>query len=136
LEQWEATINLLVTDLSLSSTFSGFIPFVIDTATDVTIIPRKLVPPNAFPVREAVKPYFVPVEGLTGRTVVGRTFSASLAIVPPAAKYGGLGFNILTIVVVDSWEGKYAMLGLDAIRRVVMVSDHDHVSFWPLPTGA
>jgi hypothetical protein len=37
--------------------------------------------------------------------------------------------------VVDYWEEDYAVLGLDALRRVVMVSDDQHVSFWPLPTA-
>jgi hypothetical protein len=135
LEQYEAVIELFVQDLSAGSTFANYIPFVIDTGTDVTIIPRKLVPEEAFPVDKAVKPYGVPVEGLTGWRVFGRTFSASLAIVSPELTFAGLGFGKLTVVVVDSWEGDFAMLGLDALRRVVIVSDHEHVSFWPLPTG-
>jgi len=133
LEQWEAVINMLVADPSTSSMF--FIPFVIDTGTDVTIIPRNLVPKAAFPTDKAVRPYTLTIIGFPDWIVFGRPFSANLAIVPPAAKYEGLGFKGITITVVDSWEGKYALLGLDALRQVVMVSDSDHVSFWPLPTG-
>jgi len=135
LEQCEAVISLMVIDLTPGSTFCDFIPFVIDTGTDVTIIPRNLVPRSAFPVQGANTSYEVPVTGLTGRTLWARIYSASLAIVPPTTKFGGLGFNVLTIVVVDTWEGECAVLGLDALRQVVVVSDPKHITFWPLSLG-
>ncbi|MCH8960652.1 MAG: hypothetical protein IH820_04845 [Bacteroidetes bacterium] len=131
LEQCEAVVKLLVHDRSPTSTFTGFLPFLVDTGSDVTLIPRTLVPSDAFPVEEALEPYEIPVEGLMGGSASGRIFSASLVIVPPAARYRGLSFKN-SIVVVDSWRSKYAILGLDAIRQVVMVSDDQHVSFWPL----
>lgn len=135
LERCEAIINLLVMDLSPSSSFSGFLPFVIDTGADVTIIPRKLVPSSAFPVHEAAMPYAIPIEGLTGSAAPGRAFSVSLAVAPPAAKFGGLGFNALTVVVVDTWPGRYATLGMDALQRVITVSDSKCFTLWPLPVG-
>src|SRR5579871_1675965 len=47
LELCEVIVALLVIDRSGSS-FCGWIPFVVDTGTDVTIIPRKLLPDHAF----------------------------------------------------------------------------------------
>ncbi len=131
LEQSQAEIELFVRDPH--SHFIDLIPFVIDTATDVTIIPRTQVG-DAFQSRNAVPPYLVPVVGLTGRTVFGRAYSASLSIAPPSSDFESLSFGSLTVVVVDetSWGYNYGMLGLDALRRVVMVSDADHVSFWSM----
>jgi hypothetical protein len=132
LQQFEARIRLHVVDLS--SSYSGFIPFVIDSGTDVTIIPRKLVPSNAFAIGKQYLSLPVPVSGLTGRTVWGRAYRAGLTIFPTKADHAGLRFETLTLLVVEDWESNYAMLGLDALRQVVMVSDGDYVSFWPAPT--
>lgn len=129
-DAYEAVINLFVIDLS--SPFADYLPFVIDTATDVTIIPRKLLSrSNTFPPSRAIGPYSV--KGLTGKTVIGLRFRAAVAIAPRRPGPTPLGFGKLKPIVVDDWKENYGMLGLDALRRVVMVSDSDHVCFWPLP---
>lgn len=127
---YEAVINLYVHDLS--STLICVAPFVIDTATDVTIIPRRLmIGPDAFQTAKALGPYRV--KGLTGKVVVGQRFRASMFIPLRQRDETPLSFGVLKPVVVDEWEGDYGTLGLDALRRVVMVSDKDHVSLWPAP---
>jgi hypothetical protein len=127
-------IDLLLLDLSRRLTVSVVMPLVVDSGTDVTIIPRKLLPPATFPRERAVWPFYVPVTGLTGRTTMGLTFSATLAIVPREAGFGALSIGLLNVVVVDddAWLGEFGMLGLDALRRVVVISDPKHISFWPL----
>jgi hypothetical protein len=132
LEQWEALIRLFVRDTSKSSSQIIYVPFLIDTGTDVTIIPRNLIPNNDFLRINAVKPYKVPVTGLTGKTVFGDTFNAHLSIVPFEKKgKHSLDLGEITIVIVNSWEDDKAVLGLDAIRRVLMISDSNNVYFWP-----
>ena len=130
LEQWEVVIDLFVRDSH--SSFVDLLPFVVDMGTSLTIIPRSLVAHNAFPLRKAIVPYAVPVLGVTGTIVFGHTFSATVAIAPPSTRYTPLRFGNLTIVVVDpcAWEEEFGVLGLDALHRVVMVTDREHVTFW------
>jgi hypothetical protein len=133
-DRCEAVIRLLVHDLS--STFLHFLPFVIDTGTDVTIIPRRLLrrPEGAwaFQVGKTLSQY--EVVGLTGGAIVGLRFRSTIAIV---SDQSGLVLSLgelQPIVVADEdWEENYGMLGLDALRQVVMVSDSEHISFWPFP---
>jgi hypothetical protein len=112
------------------------LPFVVDTGTDATIVPRKLLPDGLFPRSKAVSGTWIPVVGLAGGWIAGLPFAASLAISPQAPGANGLSFGRLTVVVVDSWDQNYGMLGMDALRNVVTVFDRDHVCFWPVPTGA
>ena len=137
-DAYEAVITLNVIDLS--STFIGEVPFVIDTGSDVTIIPRRLVggsnassASNAFQ-QKAIGDYYV--QGLTGKVVVGRRYRASLFVPLPRQDVSPLSFGEVKLVVVEEWMGKYAVLGLDALRQVVMVSDRDHISLWPRPARA
>lgn len=129
---YEAVISLYVKDFS--SSFLCAVPFVIDTATDVTIIPRRLMSrPDAFQIGKALGPY--QVKGLTGKAVVGHRFRASMFIQPRQRGVTPLSFGVLKPIVVDDWEGDYGALGLDALRLVVMVSDRENVSLWPGPVG-
>lgn len=132
LEQWDATIDLLVLDLSRELTVPVSLPFVIDCAADVTIIPRKLLPRAVFPMERSVWPFWVPVTGLAGGERIGLSFDASIAIVAPEGRFGALSFGLLTVVVVNDWPEEHGTLGLDALRRVLTVSDSEHVSFWRL----
>jgi hypothetical protein len=131
-DAYEAVITLYVKDLS--SPFLDFLPFVIDTGTDVTIIPRKLLKrAYAFPPSKTLGQY--KVEGLTGKVVVGLRFRAAVAIVPHRPGPDPLRFDELKPIIVDDWKDKYGMLGLDALRQVMMVSDRDHICLWPLLPG-
>ena len=87
MEQWDAVIHLLVLDLSRELTLPVIVPFVIDTGTDVTLIPRKLLPKAAFPRERAVWPFEMPPWMPPERFVVVKTFpalerNASLCCVP------------------------------------------------------
>ena len=44
-----------------------------------------------------------------------------------------LSFGDLEPIVVDRWESDYGYLGLDALRKVVLVCDDHHASLWPKP---
>lgn len=74
-----AVIDLLVHDLSRASTFLGFIPFVIDTGSTGTVIPRKLLPSNAFPIRESTNRRRVVIDA-QGRKSFAHSFMANLTI--------------------------------------------------------
>lgn len=130
-EIYDAVVELLVEDLSEGSTFSGPVNFLIDTGSQLTILPRTLVPENAFPVDRAVKPRAVPVRWAGGETISGLLFRACLSVSPPTSRYEALSFQQMEIVVVDVWHDEYALLGLDAIRRVVLVTGPDHACLWP-----
>jgi hypothetical protein len=134
-ELCEAVMELWVEDLSEGSKFSGFVPFVIDTGSQVIIVPRTLVPEKAFPRDRALKPGNVIVRGAGGEEFPGLLFRASPSVPSPAPKYGALSFQEMKIVVVDAWHDEYALLGLDALRRVVLTSDSDHVCLWPPRRG-
>jgi len=129
--QWAAVVEMFVQDLSTGSTSTAFIPFIIDTGSDRTILPRKLLPPRAFPISCAERLYAEPVVHCTGGVVFGHAFSASLHILLRDTESIPLKFGILTVVVVDTWEGEYAVLGLDALRQVGMLSDDSGLSLWP-----
>jgi hypothetical protein len=129
--RYEAVINLFVLDSS--SAFMGAVPFIVDTGSDVTVIPRSLLDDGAFRP-EPNKHYGI--EGISGgRMVVGHRFKASLSI--PRRRRGPepLKFVELRPMVVKNWPMSYGLLGLDALRQVLMVSDREHVSFWPSTTG-
>lgn len=127
---YEAVINLYVLDLS--STFMCVMPFLIDTGSDATIIPRHLLKAGAFE-KKSVGPS--KVEGISGKRIFGQRFRAAMYI--PLLQRGPepLSFGKLEVMVVEQGAMNYGVLGLNALRRVLMVSDRDHVSFWPSPTG-
>ena len=124
-------MELWVEDLSEGSKFSKPLCFVIDTGSQVTIVPRTLVPENAFPRHLALRPGTIIVRGAGGEHFPGLLFRASMSVPSPTPKYEVLSFQEMKIVVVDAWHDKYALLGLDAIRRVVLTADSDHVCLWP-----
>jgi hypothetical protein len=63
--------------------------------------------------------------GLTGGDATGASFQAVLSI-PYACGFKPFDFGKMEIVVVDNWKG-HGMLGLNALRRVLMLSDQQHV---------
>jgi len=125
---YEAVINLYLLDLS--SSFMRVMPFIIDTASEATIISRHFLRSGAFE-KSAAGPS--DVEVLSGNRIFGKRFRAALHI--PLLQHGPkpLTFGKLDVMVVNQ-RMDYGVLGLNALRRVLMVSDRDHVSFWPLTT--
>jgi hypothetical protein len=128
-DAYEAVINLHVLDLS--STFMCVMPFLIDTGSDATIIPRHFLRPGAFEKKSAGPS---DVKGISGNRIFGKRFRAAMHI--PLLRHGPepLSFGELEVMVVEQ-RMDYGVLGLNALRRVLMVSDREHVSFWPSPTG-
>jgi len=112
-----------------NSTGIGFLPFTLDTGTDRTIVPRRLLPDNSFNEAFANKKngelVEIPIVGLTGGIILGLEYQAFLSIPPITQPYEALGFGRVNILIVDQWPWNYGMLGLDALRNVVMVSDQD-----------
>jgi len=129
----EAVINLLVLDLSAPVAYATrAVPFCIDTGTDVTLVPRKLLPPGAFPRERAINPNPEWIIGPCGGKIVGLRFRAGLLTEPSKVTKSALTFGSpLEILVVDYWDNPYGMLGLNALRTVIMISDRDHITFWP-----
>ena len=126
---YEAVVELNVQDIN--STYSGFLPFFIDTGADVTMIPRSLLKnhKNAFvPTPDS---QYLNVEGLTGRIIVGIKFPAVVSTpkigMSPPITFG----DQLEILIVEDLPGDLAVIGLDALRNVIMVSDDQYVTIWP-----
>lgn len=127
---YRAVIKMLVEDLSPGSTFADVLPFAINPGADVTVIPRQLLArTDAFPPTKALGPYQI------GETAVGLCFRTAMTIAARSTRFTPLTFGILRTLVVDYWRGEYGILGRDALQQVVMVSDSEHVSLWPQPTG-
>jgi hypothetical protein len=71
-DAYEAVINLYLLDLS--SPFMCVMPFLIDTASEATIIPRHFLRPGAFE-KNAVGPS--DVGGISGNRIFGKRFRAA-----------------------------------------------------------
>lgn len=132
IENWEAVVELLVQDLSSDVAYCKWVTFLLDTGSDMTIVPRNFVHKNAFPFEKRVG--LVPLLGLTGRAVTAGVFEACLSLVSPRRGTPGLTFR-MPILVPEEWYGKHAVLGLDVLRRIHIVSDREFFSIWPEPCG-
>lgn len=136
---YDVRIRLLVRDRSGSS-FLGWVPFIVDCGTDVTIIPRKLLPQHAFRGLDAG---MCPVTGLaddTDKPYVGRHYPASVLFRAPGVNGLSILVPDLLPLIMDSWqegeEGNCGLLGMDVLSRVAWVFGGEHFSFWPLPSKA
>jgi hypothetical protein len=120
---FDAVISLEIRECGGRCAYPQTVSFVIDTGTDVTIVPRKSLDKNAFaPTFRTVNRE---VAGLTGGRATGPSFQAVLSI-PSGCGFKPFDFGKVEIVVVDNWMG-HGMLGLNALRRVLMLSDQRHV---------
>lgn len=128
----EAVIALEVLELRQGCACPEIASFVVDTGTDMTILPR-----NACPRAFRGKPlHYVDVTGLTGRSVQAPVYRVALSI--PRGPHDGhrvtaISFGDLDIAVIDpaSWGSSHGMLGLDALRRLLMISSTTNVYFLP-----
>lgn len=132
IENWEAVVELLVQDISSDVAYCRWVTFLLDTGSDMTIVPRTFVHDNAFPFEKRVG--LVPLLGLTGRVVTAGVFEACLSLVSPRRGTPGLTFR-MPILVPEEWYGKHAVLGLDVLRQIHIVSDREFVSLWPQACG-
>jgi hypothetical protein len=126
----QALIAILVADLSEGRSFSGHIPFLIDSGSPVTIIPRALVPAHAFRRSTQVKCGAVFLK-ILGGSFCGHYFRASLAITTTRADIRPLSIGKMGVFVVEAMHTDYGILGLDAMRRVQVRFDAEIVSLWP-----
>jgi hypothetical protein len=110
--------TLLVSDLTEGATFSGFLPFLLDTGASTTVIPRRLLPPFAF---RRVCDAFERVRVVDGRLIPGLRFPALLSLAPDRKDCPALTFDPLDVFIPDdlsSASNPYALLGMDALRQV------------------
>jgi hypothetical protein len=137
-----AVLELLVVDPN--SSFSARVPFLIDTGSTITVLPRtvhdRLASGQAFARHSRGRP----VSGLrlaNGRLLAARPYDSFLYILPTPP--GGPHFTFgcpFTIHVVEEemWEGGDAigLLGTDALSQLTLVADRGYVTLWPPAEGA
>ena len=133
----EAFVTLLVTDLADGLHFTQQMPFRIDTGTPVSIVPRQRLqggfrpPLSGWSPTDIDAPRQYAIGGVGGGWLRGHRYRAALAL---QSLNGGepLVFGTISLFVTDEGHTlEYGLLGLDALRKVIMVSDHEHISFWP-----
>jgi hypothetical protein len=121
---------LFVVDPS-GSGYSAFLPFVIDTGTSLTIIPRDLLRhPKAF---RAGPRDLCQVNGVNGDPIFGRKFPVALSLSPNRSECPPLIFRDIEVFIPDAANAcriQTGLLGLDALRQVVTVFEASHVTFW------
>jgi hypothetical protein len=129
-----AIVNLDVMDLTpRRPVASEEVPFIIDTGATVTIVSQSAFETcfRGKPIREG------PVMAASGRELWARFFRAF--VFSPIRRPGlpPLNFGELKIAVVDSqsWNLRCGVLGLDALRRVRMLSNEDNLFFFLLPNA-
>jgi hypothetical protein len=119
-----ALLWMYVTDLSPRSTFSKFLPFVIDTGAPVTVIPRRLLDDARAFARKDVA-YDV-LEGVGGGSITGQMFPAALSVNPRRSECAVLLFPPLDVFVAES-SLRHGLLGLDALRQISTTFDPSRV---------
>jgi len=127
---YRAMITLLLQDPG--STYANTVPFLVDTGAEFTIVPRGLLRERAFPRDKSTPRY--EVTGLGG-AVIGEGFPARLAILADQPRQPPFDFGTIQIVVADGLRRSSGVLGLDALRKLIVVCDEDHISFWAPPAG-
>ena len=127
--RFEAVVKLLLTDLS-GSVFSNWVPFFVDTGSDVTILPRHLLPDGAFSGAPVGSDY---IAGLVGpNAVLGYYYAASMTFWAPRSRYRPIHIAHFEPLVTYEWGQPFGALGLDVLRKIITVFDSNHVAFWPL----
>ena len=130
----QALLSVFVTELSGRRVFAGDVPFLIDSGAPTTIIPRRLVTPNAFPLSRTSRLWHVLIKA-AGGSFCGHCFRASLALRVNTPGIQPLLIGGLNVLVPDVWANDYGILGLDALRRLRVVFEAEQVVFWPSQAG-
>jgi hypothetical protein len=113
-----------VADLSPGSTFSKYLPFVVDTGSSVTIIPRWVLDdPRAFARKDFVA--FTTKRGVGGGALTGQMFRAALSVTPRREECEVLSFDQLDVFVAEG-PLRQGLLGLDALRQISTTLDPSH----------
>ena len=127
--RYRAALTFFVADVESGN--HSYVPFVVDTGTPITIIPRTLVEKEAFKGRPSD---IFDVTGISGRIVSGRRFVADLILCPRHPECQPLQFSRLKVIVYDPPADERrrshpALLGLDALRQVVTTFDRRGIHF-------
>ncbi len=124
----QALVCLYLIDVSNVARYSTYLPFLVDTGTPITIVPRPILQDSsAFQghqshgIRE--------ITGLGGRLQRGSRFRAALSISPSDDDCEPFALPGTEILVLDESELKHGLLGLDMLHRMVSVFDPRGVSF-------
>jgi hypothetical protein len=128
-------IVFYVTDLADGATYSGFLPFIIDTGSPRTLVPRHLLPSYAFrpaPLTDSE------LSDVSGTPIVGHVFDAALSLSPRQPACDALRFPRMPIFVAGAQcRIGTGLLGMDALRQIVTVADATQVCFYqPLARGS
>lgn len=137
---YEAVMSFIVVEDSSGGVAQQYLlKFLIDTGSPYTIIPRQLLQPDPswgepFLPSRALGPFTV--GGIGGGSTRGYRFHARISLYWPRRDPRPFSFDKLEVIVVDSWKDNYGILGLDALRQVVIVSDSNHLCLWPPPRSS
>jgi hypothetical protein len=128
--RYRAIVWLFVAEVD-GGTYSGYAPFLVDTGTPITVIPRPLVGDNAF---KGGTNDVHSVSRIGGDVLAGRRCRAALALIPPRPQCRPLQFANLNVIVCDAPASTWALrdfglLGLDALRQIVVTFDRWGIRF-------
>lgn len=126
-----AAVEVLVVALSGARRLALNIPFLVDSRTGMTVIPRGLVPVSTFMPAEATQARHFRVPAFDPPTF-GRKFLASISIRRHGSSVPPISIDNLPVIVAETYQQDYGILGLDALSRMRVVFDSEHVAFWPL----
>ena len=131
-EGWDIYIKLLVEEKADNTSNIEEIKFLVDTGSPRTIIPRRLITRvGAFQYEKSEGAW--EIEGISGRIIIGLQYSVFISIPSQKKNYPSLSFDKIKVLVSDDINLHYGILGLDAIRRIVIISDNEYVTFWRFP---
>jgi hypothetical protein len=125
---YRAVVDITVTYPSKTGVLTKPLPFVIDTGTPLTVIPRSLLGGSAFESEPGA--VHDTVQDASGHHILGRRFWVKLSIRPQHATCNPLEFDRVNVFVPDTdVRLNLGLLGLDALRTVITVFDESRVIF-------
>ena len=129
---WHAVAFLYVIDLSDVAKLFGPLPFVIDTGSPITMIPRGLLRDRSVFRR---RPFDVfKVRDVSGDVIAGQRFLTALSLNPTMhSECGALAFEPIQVFVPDldpdPGGRQLGLLGLDALRQKITIFEPSRVVF-------
>lgn len=119
------------------SSFTGFVPFLIDTGSQMTVLPRAALrgPSSSAAFRVPRRRRMLTVQTPGGPVALGESFTASLMLMPS----GGVpecNLGEVPVTIAESWPEDFpAILGMDVLRKLIVIADANHVTLWQHPHG-